>query len=159
MNRDKKIVFMGTPKLYNFHGKLKNYENQMGTTKKGDCKNAYNYFRFWRKIDDDAPRQKSGTPRMLIFTVVFEEFWWYRRCKRNDALSHFEYGRDYSKIMRPQRWRTTMAQYVKWTFLGATARFWKVPNPECERHRSFTEGYRRPHREAKRSTPDELRDS
>ena len=29
---------------------------------------------FWRKNDVKAPRQKSGTPRMLIFTVVLKDF-------------------------------------------------------------------------------------
>ena len=27
-----------------------------------------------RKTDDDAPKQKRGTPRMLTITIVFEEF-------------------------------------------------------------------------------------
>ena len=150
---------MNAAKFDYFLRNMKDCENRSTSLKIRHSQNACNYSRFSTKMDDDAPRQKRGSPRMLTITVVFEEFWWYRMCKRDDAVSHFEYGRDYSKILRPQRWRTIMTQYVKWTFLGARARFWKVPNPECERHRSFTQGHRRPHREAKPAHPDELRDS
>ena len=57
-------------------GNMKDYEKQLKTAKKGNSEKAYIYCRFWRKFDDEAPRQKGETPRMLIFTVVFDEFWW-----------------------------------------------------------------------------------
>ena len=82
---------------------VKDCESQSATTKKGDSKKYCNYYRFSTKMDDDAPRQKRESPRMLIITIVFEEFGWYRRCARDGGVSHFEYGRDYSKILRPQR--------------------------------------------------------
>ena len=58
-------------------GNMKDYENQSATTKIATTKirhskKAYDYSRFSRKIDVDAPRQKVGTPRMRIITVVFE---------------------------------------------------------------------------------------
>ena len=140
-----------------FPRNMKDCEQQSTSQKIRHSQNACNYCRFWKKIDDDAPRQKSGSPRMLTITVVFEECWWYRRCERHDAVSHFEYGRDYSSILRPKRWGTNITQYVSVSFAGATARFWKVPNRESQRHRSFTEEHRRPHREAKPLHPNELR--
>ena len=54
-------------------GNMKDYENQSEQEKIRNSKNTYNYCSFWRKIDIDAPRQKLGTHRMLIITVVFEE--------------------------------------------------------------------------------------
>ena len=34
------------PKFEYLIGNMKDYENPIGTTKKGDSKNAYNYYRF-----------------------------------------------------------------------------------------------------------------
>ena len=53
---------------------MKDYENQSAQEKIRHSQNAYNYYRFWRKFDDDVPKQKSGTPRMLIITSIFEGF-------------------------------------------------------------------------------------
>ena len=96
---------------------------------------------FWRKIDVDAPRRKRGTPRMRIKHVVFEWFWWSQGSKSDGALSHFESRWDYSNILRPQRWGTKLAHYVLVSFAAATARFWKVPNRQSQRHRSLAEDY------------------
>ena len=67
-------------------GNMKDCEKQSTKAKKGHSKKAYNYWRFWRKMDDDAQRQKRGTPRMLIITVVFEEKTMLRLQDKNQAL-------------------------------------------------------------------------
>ena len=63
---------MVVAKFEYFLRNMKDYENESATTKIRHSKKAYNYCRFSIKIDVDAPRQKLGIPRMLIFTVVFE---------------------------------------------------------------------------------------
>jgi len=68
INKTKESV--NVPKFEYFRKKYKDYENQSATTKIRHSKNAYKHLRFSRKIDADNPRQKSGTPRMLIITVV-----------------------------------------------------------------------------------------
>ena len=45
-NIDEIIESIDAPKFKYFHRNMKDYENQMGTTKKRDSKNAYNYIRF-----------------------------------------------------------------------------------------------------------------
>ena len=122
-------------------GNMKNCEKQSNRPKIRHSKKAYNSNRFWRKIDVDASWQKLGTPRMLMKCVVFEGFWWSQGSKSDGALSHFESRRDYSNILRPQRWGTKLAHYVIVGFAAATARFWKVPNRQSQRHRSLAEDY------------------
>ena len=51
---------------------MKDCENQSSTRKKVHSKKAYETNRFGRKIDDDAPRQKSGTLKKLMKPIVFE---------------------------------------------------------------------------------------
>ena len=75
-NLDEIMDSMNAAKIKYNLGNMKDYEKQLKTAKKGKSKKAYIYGRFWRKFDDEAPRQKFGSPRMLIFTVVFDEFWW-----------------------------------------------------------------------------------
>ena len=115
---------------------MNNYENRSTTTKKGNSKKA-----FCRKVDDETPTQKRDTPRILIIPVAFEGVWRSQGSKRDGAVSHFEFRRDYSNILRPQRRRTKITHYVIVGFAAATARFWKVPNRESQRHRSFAEDY------------------
>ena len=44
--------------------------------------------------------------------------------ERDVAVSHLEYGRDYSKFLSAKRLETTMTHSVKWTVrVGGTARF------------------------------------
>ena len=52
---------MNVPKFEYFRGNMKDYENLMGTTKK-------------------------GTPRMLIITVVFEQKWMMMLEDKKEAL-------------------------------------------------------------------------
>ena len=122
-------------------GNMKNCEDQPNRQKKRYSKKAFKTCRFWRKMDVGAPRQKSDTPRMLMKSVVFEWFWWSQGSKSDDALSHFESRRDYSNILKPQRWGVKLTHYVIVGLAAATARFWKVPNRESERHCSLAEDY------------------
>lgn len=48
------------------------FEHHSIQPKKGlwHSKNAYNYNRCWRIINDDDQKEKLGTPRMLIITIV-----------------------------------------------------------------------------------------
>ena len=103
--------------------------------------------------------KKSDSPRMLIITIVFEEKrCWGSKTKIRDSKNAYIYCRFWWILMITsvgERWRTfsfwvwrglqqdfeahamkdEIRQCIKWTFLGATARFWKVPNRESERHR------------------------
>ena len=56
-----------------FFGNMKDCENQSTTIEKGNAQNAYNYGRFWRKSDVEAPRKKN---RHSKNAYIYCRFWW-----------------------------------------------------------------------------------
>ena len=71
--KEENIESVNVAKFEYNHGNMKDYEKQLKTPKIRQSKKAYIYCRFLRKFDDEAPRHKLGSPRMLEFTVVFDE--------------------------------------------------------------------------------------
>ena len=103
--------------------------------KKGHSKNAYNYCRFWTILMITRLEERRRTKQFWVWQGLQQEFEAPATRDQNDALSNFEPGGDYSKILRSKRGRK---------------------NREFERHRSLADRYRSRHREAKPRYPDGL---
>ena len=131
-----------------FHWKCNNYEKDAKSSNPSTLQNLSISLGNMKILKISRSNQKSGSPRMLIITVVFEEKTMLRlqdkkdavqEClqllsflddvddnngpKRDGAVRNCEYyqGR-VTKMTHP--WiRTRMTQYVIVSFLGATATF------------------------------------
>ena len=124
---------------------MKDSENQWSTRKKKQFQKPYKTWRFWTKIDDDAPTQKKTVSKslwnlsflndfddnkaqeevthceILSMAAATARFWGSKDKEPNDTLSNFQLGCSHSTILRSKRWRK---------------------NRDFERHCSFAKRYR-----------------
>ena len=77
---------VGAPKSVLFHWKYNNYEKDMKSSNPWTLQNLSISLGNMKILKICRSNQKSGTPRMLIITVVFEEKWMLRLQDKNQAL-------------------------------------------------------------------------
>ena len=109
------------PECLYFHVFLKKIRCWCSKTKRGNSKNAYKYYRFWRILMIWKVGRRWRTFSFWVWRPPQQDFEAPAMRDQNDALSNFEYGRGYSKIMRSKRGRK---------------------NRDFERHCSLAERYR-----------------
>ena len=77
---------INAPKSVLFHWKYNNYEKDMKSSNPWTLQNLSISLGNMKILKISRSNQKSGTPRMLIITVVFEEKWMLRLQDKNQAL-------------------------------------------------------------------------
>ena len=110
-------------KVYVFHWKYNNYEKDVKSLNPWTLQNFSISIGNMKILKFSRSNQKSGTPKMLIITYVFEEKTMLRLQDKNQALQECLYLLSFLKVFDDNNGRGEMAHFLILSMAGTTATF------------------------------------